>query len=463
MNEVNPPKAVESIVETIGNTPMVKLHTFSDLKGKYYAKLESFNPGGSSKDRIGITIVEQAEKEGLLKPGGTIIEATSGNTGLGLALLGIKKGYNVILIMPDKMSPAKMNVVKAMGCEVIVCPTEVEPDDPRSYYSVAKKVAKDTPGSFYANQYHNDANPLAHYLSTGPEIWKQTQGKITHFIAGLGTGGTISGTAKFLKEKNPDIKIIGVDPLGSILAHFHRTKNTDIDAKGYKVEGVGEDIIPSNVDFDLIDHVVTVTDKESFDWTWRLAREDGMLVGGSSGLAVAGANLYFEDNQQDEVLTVILLPDTGERYIDKIFSEAWLRSNGFLEKITTLKELVFSKAANLPPLITLSTQDTLIDAYDKIDKFKINQVLIETKDKYIQLLTKSVVYNALLSDQPHNTKIGKLELIDVNFMDIETDYTIAKVALVEKEVIIITRSESPIGIITRQDLIDNTNIRESDL
>lgn len=463
MNEVIPPKAVESIVETIGNTPLVKLRTFSEMKGKYYAKIESFNPGGSSKDRIGITIVEKAERDGLLKPGGTIVEATSGNTGLGLALIGIQKGYKVILIMPDKMSPEKMNIVKAMGCEVIVCPTEVEPEDPRSYYSVSKKVAEDTPGAFYANQYHNDANPLAHYLSTGPEIWKQTDGKITHFIAGLGTGGTISGTAKFLKEKNPDVKIIGIDPLGSILAHFHETRNMDIDAKSYKVEGVGEDIIPSNVDFDLIDQVVTVTDKESFDWTWRLAREDGMLVGGSSGLAVAGANQYFEDNHSDEVVAVVLLPDTGERYLGKIFSEAWLRANGFLEEITSVKELLYSKTANLPPLVTLTTNDTLIDAFDKISKFKINQILIETKDKYIQLLTKSEVYNAILSDTAHDTKISELELEDVHFMDVETEYNVVKTTLVEKEVIIITRSESPIGIITRQDLIDNTNIRESEL
>lgn len=459
MNEVNPPKAVDSIVDTIGNTPMIKTTTFSELNGKYYVKMESFNPGRSSKDRIGITIVNRAEKEGLLQPGGTIVEATSGNTGLGLALIGIQRGYKVILIMPDKMSPEKMNIVKAMGCEVVVCPTEVEPEDPRSYYSVSKKIAAETPGAFFANQYHNDANPEAHYLSTGPEIWKQTEGKITHFVSGLGTGGTISGTAKFLKEQNPNIKIIGIDPLGSILAHFHKHRNLDIKAKGYKVEGVGEDIIPSNVHFDLIDEVITVNDKESFDWTWKLAKEDGMLVGGSSGLAVAGAFKYFENNSDDNTHAVILLPDTGERYLGKVFSEAWLRSNGFLPEVTSIKELLGSKTANLPPLITLTQNDTLNDAFDKIQKFKINQIIIETQDKYLQLLTKSEVYNLILSDVSFDTKISELTLEDIDFVDISTEYTEIKEILVKKEVILITDMDSPLGLITRQDLIDNTNFR----
>jgi cystathionine beta-synthase len=461
VNEVNPPIAVDSIVDTIGNTPLVKLRTFSNLQGQFYAKLESFNPGGSSKDRIGITIVDKAEKEGQLKPGGTIVEATSGNTGLGLALIGIQRGYKVILIMPDKMSPEKMNIVKAMGCEVIVCPAEVEPEDPRSYYSVSKKIAGETPGAFYANQYHNDANPEAHYLSTGPEIWKQTEESITHFVAGLGTGGTISGTAKYLKEKNPDIKIIGIDPLGSILAHFHKYRNMEVKAKGYKVEGVGEDIIPSNVHFDLIDEVVTVNDKESFDWTWKLAKEDGMLVGGSSGLAVAGAYKYFKENNQDNTRAVVLLPDTGERYLGKVFSEAWLRANGFLPKVTSVNELLGSKTANLPPLITLTQNDTLGDAFDKIQKFKINQIIIETKDKYLQLLTKSEVYNLILSNVSFETKISKLPLEDIHFVDITTDYEELRSILIEKEIIIVTDMDSPIGVITRQDLIDNTNFREN--
>lgn len=462
MNEVNPPKAVDSIVETIGNTPLVKIGKFSDLSGKYYAKLESFNPGRSSKDRIGITIVEQAEKDGLLKPGGTIVEATSGNTGLGLALLGIQRGYKVILIMPDKMSPEKMNLVKAMGCEVIVCPTEVEPDDPRSYYSVSKKIAKETPGAFYANQYHNEANPLAHYLSTGPEIWKQTEGKITHFVAGLGTGGTISGTAKFLKEKNPNVKIIGIDPLGSILAHYHKHRNMDVAAKGYKVEGVGEDIIPTNVHFDLIDDVVTVDDQESFDWTWKIAKEDGMLVGGSSGLALAGAYKYFKENQKADTHAVILLPDTGERYLGKVFSEAWLRSNGFLPEVSSLHELLYSKSANLPPLITLKQENTLNDAFDLIQKFKINQILIETDEKYLQLLTKSSVYNLLLSNTSLDHEISKMELEDIEFVNITTDFEEIKALLIEKELLVVTDMESPIGVITRQDLIDNTNFRKDE-
>ncbi|MCE7735379.1 MAG: pyridoxal-phosphate dependent enzyme [Candidatus Heimdallarchaeota archaeon] len=459
MNEVNPPKAVDSIVDTIGNTPMIKTTTFSDLKGKYYVKMESFNPGRSSKDRIGITIVNRAEKEGLLKPGGTIVEATSGNTGLGLALIGIQRGYKVILIMPDKMSPEKMNIVKAMGCEVVVCPTEVEPDDPRSYYSVSKKIANETPGAFFANQYHNDANPEAHYLSTGPEIWKQTEGKITHFVSGLGTGGTISGTAKYLKEQNPDIKIIGIDPLGSILAHFHKYRNLDIKAKGYKVEGVGEDIIPTNVHFDLIDEVITVNDKESFDWTWKLAKEDGMLVGGSSGLAVSGAYKYFENNNDENTFAVILLPDTGERYLGKVFSESWLRSNGFLPEVTSIKQLLSSKTANLPPLITLTQNDTLNDAFDKIQKFKINQIIIETQDKYMQILTKSEVYNLILSDVSFETKISELSLEELDLVDITMEYEELKKILVKKEVILITDRDSPLGIITRQDLIDNTNFR----
>lgn len=302
----------DDILQTIGDTPLVRMKGRPEI----LLKLESFNPGGSIKDRIGKRMIEDAEKEGKLEPGGTIVEATgAGNTGMGLALAGIVKGYKVILVLPDKVSDEKRNLLKAMGAKIIVCPTSVKPDDPRSYYRVAERIADETPNSMLAGQYVNQSNPKTHYDSTGPEIWEQTDGRITHLVAGMGTGGTITGTARFLKEKDPDIKVIGVDAEGSL--YHHEFRGTKGEARPYKVEGIGEDFIPKTIDMSLIDDVIVVKDKDAFSAARSLAKEQGILAGGSSGAAVWAAQKVKGD------MIVAILPDTGRNYLSKIFDDGW--------------------------------------------------------------------------------------------------------------------------------------------
>lgn len=322
----------ESIVDAIGNTPIVKLKRVIDsLKVSVTAKVEYLNPGQSIKDRIAVKMIDDAEKNGLIKPGGTIIEGTSGNTGMGLALVAAVRGYKCIFTTTDKQSREKVDLLRALGARVDVCPTNVEPDDPRSYYSVAKRLSEEIPNSYYPNQYDNLSNREAHYETTGPEIWEQTGGLVTHFVAGIGTGGTITGAAKYLKEKNPDIKVIGVDSVGSVYKSYFETgifKKDEI--KPYLTEGIGEDIIPKNVDFDYIDDVVQVNDKNALQMTRRLAKEEGLFIGGSCGAAVFGALEYAKKNDlTKDDLMVIILPDSGSRYISKIYNDEWMKENGF--------------------------------------------------------------------------------------------------------------------------------------
>ena len=319
------------IIETIGNTPMVKLNKVVDTEALVLAKVESFNPGHSTKDRMALKMIEDAEKAGLLKEGGTVIEGTSGNTGMGLALACIQKGYKLICTISDKQSKEKMDILKAMGAEIYVCPTNVAPEHPESYYSVAKRLNEEIPNSFYPNQYDNLSNRLAHYESTGPEIWEQTDGKITHFIVGVGTGGTISGIAKFLKEKNSKIKIWGVDSYGSVYKKYHETGEFDEnEIYSYITEGIGEDILPKNVDFDLIDHFEKVTDKDGAIYARRLAKEEGIFAGYSCGSAIAGLNQLKSQLNKDDVV-VVLLHDHGSRYVGKIFNDDWMREQKFIE------------------------------------------------------------------------------------------------------------------------------------
>lgn len=318
------------IIDTIGNTPLVKLNKVVDTEALVLAKVESFNPGHSTKDRMALKMIEDAEKAGLLTEGGTVIEGTSGNTGMGLALACIQKGYRLICTISDKQSKEKMDILKAMGAEIYVCPTNVAPDHPESYYSVAKRLNQEIPNSFYPNQYDNLSNRLAHYESTGPEIWEQTKGKITHFIVGVGTGGTISGIGKFLKEKNPNIKIWGVDSYGSVFKKYHETGIFDeSEIYSYITEGIGEDIIPKNVDFDLIDHFEKVTDKDGAIFARRLAKEEGIFAGYSCGSAVAGLNQLKDELTKDDVV-VVLLHDHGSRYVAKVFNDDWMKENGFI-------------------------------------------------------------------------------------------------------------------------------------
>lgn len=323
----------DNVAETVGRTPLVRLNSVTGgANCLILAKLEFFNPGGSVKDRIGWAIIEQAEREQLIKPGGTIVEATSGNTGVGLAIAAAIKGYRCVFVMPDKMSQEKILLLRAYGARVVVTPTAVEPEDPRSYYSVARRIVEETPNAFLANQYHNPVNPQAHYESTGPEIWEQTAGQITHFVAGIGTGGTITGTGRYLKEKNPDIQIVGVDPIGSVLYELHKS-GAYTQADSYKVEGIGEDFLPSTTDLSVIDAIIQVDDRESFMMSRRLVREEGIFGGGSSGSAVTGTLKYVEQHalSPDDVV-VVILPDSGYRYLSKLFDDDWLRENGFLER-----------------------------------------------------------------------------------------------------------------------------------
>lgn len=322
---------VNNILETIGNTPLVKLNSVtSEIDSLFLAKVETFNPGNSVKDRMALKMVEDAEADGRLQPGGTIIEGTSGNTGMGLALAAIVKGYKCVFVMSDKQSKEKMDILKAVGAEVIVCPTNVEPDDPRSYYSVSKKLGEETPNSWYVNQYDNPSNTQGHYEQTGPEIWRQTDGKITHFVVGVGTGGTISGTAKYLKEQNPNIKIWGIDTYGSVFKKYHETGVFDEnEIYPYITEGIGEDILPENVDFSLIDGFTKVTDKDAAIYTRKIAKEEGIFVGNSAGAAVKGILQLKEHFKKDDVV-VVLFHDHGSRYVGKMFNDDWMREQGFL-------------------------------------------------------------------------------------------------------------------------------------
>lgn len=324
-------KYAENILETIGNTPLVKINKITaEIPALVLAKVETFNPGNSVKDRMAVKMIEDAEKDGRLKAGGTIIEGTSGNTGMGLALGAIVKGYKLICVISDKQSKEKMDILKAVGAEVVVCPTNVEPNDPRSYYSVSKRLAEETPNSWYVNQYDNPSNTIAHYEQTGPEIWEQTEGKITHFVVGVGTGGTISGVGKYLKEKNPNIKIWGIDTYGSVFKKYHETGIFDeSEIYPYVTEGIGEDILPENVDFSIIDGFEKVTDKDAAVYQRKLALEEGIFVGNSAGSAIKGVLQLKEQFKPDDVV-VVLFHDSGSRYVGKMFNDEWMKEKGWL-------------------------------------------------------------------------------------------------------------------------------------
>ena len=322
----------KNILETIGNTPMVKINKLTaDLPCLVLAKYETFNPGNSVKDRMALKMIEDAESDGRLKPGGTIVEGTSGNTGMGLALAAIVKGYKMICVTTDKQSQEKVDILRAVGSEVHVCPTDVAPEDPRSYYSTAKRLGEETPNSWYVNQYDNPSNAKAHYESTGPEIWAQTEGKITHFVVGVGTGGTISGVGRFLKEQNPDIKVWGIDTYGSVFKKYHETGIFDHnEIYPYVTEGIGEDILPANVDFDLIDGFTKVTDKDAAIYTQKLSKEEGMFVGNSAGAAIKGVLQLSEYFTKDDVV-VVLFHDHGSRYVGKMYNPEWMKKMGYTQ------------------------------------------------------------------------------------------------------------------------------------
>jgi len=457
LTDIKKIKFHETILGTLGNTPLVRLNKITaGFKGHYFAKVESFNPGGSVKDRIGIEIIEEAEKEGRLRPGGTIVEATSGNTGLGLAIVAAIRGYKTVFTMPDKMSIEKIRLLRAFGAEVIVTPTAVPHDSPESYTEVAKRVVRETPNSILANQYFNPKNPEAHYKFTGPEIWEQTGGQIDYFVCGVGTGGTITGIGKFLKEKNPAIKIIGIDPKGSILREYFYTKKYPQVLKTYKVEGIGQDWLPGTLNFDVIDDMVEANDKESFIMARRLTREEGIFVGGSCGTAMAGA-LKYADRMKDNDVMVILLPDTGERYLSKIYNDDWMRENGFLtpDKIT-LRYVLQSKAKKVSQLIAVDPTTTIRKALDLFKENDVSQLPVLEKGKSIGTVSDNDLMSAVLDD---HTKLDAL----VNTM-MKPSYPILGASapieyaidfLKKKDSAVLVEDEHKIvGIITRYDVIE---------
>ena len=391
-------KYYENILETIGNTPLVRINKLAEgVSATVLAKVETTNPGNSVKDRMALQMIEDAEADGRLKPGGTVVEGTSGNTGMGLALACIIKGYKLICVLADKQSKEKVDILRAMGAECVVCPTNVEPEDPRSYYSVSKRLAEETPNSIYIDQYNNLSNRKAHYLTTGPEIWEQTEGKITHFVVGVGTGGTISGVGRYLKEKNPDIKIWGIDTYGSVFKKYHETGIFDEnEIYPYITEGIGEDILPKNVDFEVIDMFEKVTDKEAAIMTRRLAREEGIFVGNSAGSAMQGLVQLKEHFGPDDIV-VVLFHDHGSRYVGKIFNDDWMRERGFLtDEHKTAGDLAAGHESK--PLVTLGRRELVSHAVAKMKQFSISQIPVLDEGENVGTIDESHLFKLMCED-----------------------------------------------------------------
>ena len=445
-----------NILETIGNTPLVKLNKIvADIPATVLAKVETTNPGNSIKDRMALKMIEDAEKSGQLKPGGTIIEGTSGNTGMGLAIAAVIKGYKCIFTSTDKQSKEKFDALRAFGAEVIVCPTNVEPEDARSYYSVSSRLERETPNAWKPNQYDNLSNSVAHYESTGPEIWEQTEGKITHLVAGVGTGGTISGIARYLKEKNPAIKVIGIDTYGSVFKKYKETGVFDKDeVYPYITEGIGEDFLPKNVDFSLIDHFEKVTDKDAALMTREIALQEGIFAGNSTGSAVAGV-LQLKDWFKKDDVVVIIFPDHGSRYMGKMYNEDWLRERGFLkdEKLTARDIL---KKKERQEIVTIDCEKSVLEAINVIKSLNISQIPVTQKGMVIGKVTESNILDALL-ENPALKSYPVQTITTAPFPFVDLNSSIDKIsALINKEnIAVLVEDESGrIEIITQYDIIN---------
>lgn len=446
----------DSILDLIGNTPLVRIHKLNpNPRVTLLAKLEYFNPGGSVKDRIGAAMIDRAEKKGWLTKGGTIVEPTSGNTGTGLAMVAAIRGYKMIFVMPDKMSDEKRNLLRAYGAKVVITPTAVFAKDERSYYKVADRLEEEIHGAYQPNQYHNPANPDAHYKTTGPEIWEQTEGKITHFICGMGTGGTITGAGRYLKKKNPKIKVIGVDPVGSVFYEYFRTGKFPTLTKTYKVEGVGEDFIPSTIDFSIIDDVIQIEDRDCFLTARKLARQEGVLVGGSSGMALFAAQQVCRKIKKG--LVVALLPDGGKSYLSKMYNDDWMRDNVYIPDAppggTIGDVLVHKKFAKL---ISLKPTDTVRDAIAIMRKTDISQVPVIVKRKLLGKVTERSLLTGLYEKTigPDNHISALIDPQVTTIGDGESTERVSQLLTKEAFVVVVDDRGKPFGVVTRIDLID---------
>jgi len=445
-------KYSESILDLVGNTPLVRLKKVTaGLRPTILAKLEELNPGGSVKDRIGLTMIEEAERTGQLRPGGTIIEPTSGNTGHGLAMVAAIKGYKMVFVMPDKMSAEKISLLKAYGADVVVCPTNVERESPQSYYSVADRLAREIPGAFQPNQYFNPRNPEAHYQTTGPEIWDQTEGKVDVFVSGMGTGGTISGVAKYLKERKPSVHIVGADPEGSLYSG---------PIAPYKVEGVGEDFMPGTMDIKIVDQIVQVTDKQSFVAARRLAREEGILVGGSSGLALHAAMEVAREREADQVI-VVLFPDTGRNYLSKFFSDEWMRQNGYLARLgaVRIREVLAEHSKDLPPLVTVEAGRSVGEAIDLMQRYGISQLPVVEESNgqgIVGALQERTLLDRVYRD-PAVVSTAVSAAMDAPLSQVAVDSSLDDAfepLLRGEQAVLVMDAGQPVAVITRADLLE---------
>ena len=456
---IQPTEIYDNILDTIGETPLVRLScVVRGLLPTVLAKVEFFNPGGSVKDRIGPAIVAEAERAGRLKPGGTIVEATSGNTGVGLAIAAAIHGYKCVFVMPDKMSEEKIRLLRAFGAQVVITPTAVEPDDPRSYYSVARRIVGEAPNAILADQYHNPVNPETHYRMTGPELWRQSGGRIDVLVAGMGTGGTLSGVGRYLKEQNPAVKIVGVDPVGSILHELFQTGNV-VAAHTYKIEGIGEDFKPSTLDLSVVDDTLPVSDKEAFLMTRRLVREEGIFCGGSSGAAVAGALRYIRDHELGpETTVVVVLPDSGSRYLSKVFDDDWMRENGFLESAwTELRVADVLAAKTLQALYTARPGDRQIDVIALMKQHDISQVPVVDDGRLLGMVTEvELLDHMLMGGHTHDPAESIKPLVRREVATVAPDTSLETLMSIfaTRRAVLVMEGDQLVGIIAKIDLLD---------